>query len=149
MGRLLAARLDRPLLDTDEAITRRIGSIPDYIRTHGEAAFREREAEVICDEIAKQSGAIIATGGGAILREDNVHRLKRNGRLVFLDRPLLSLIATPDRPLSSDPDALRRRFEERYDRYLEVADVRVEVADGESAAETAERVSKTFEKTSL
>jgi shikimate dehydrogenase len=144
VGRLLADRLDRPLLGTDEAITRRVGLISDYILTHGEAAFRKLEAEVIRDEIAPESGAIIATGGGAILRDDNVRRLKRNGKLVFLDRPLASLIATPDRPLSSDPDALRRRFEERYDRYLSVADVHLVVKDGESAERTAERIVGTF-----
>lgn len=144
VGRLLSARLGRPFLDTDEAIARRIGSISDYILTHGEAAFREREAEVIREEIARESGAIIATGGGAILRDENVRRLKRNGRLVFLDRPLAALIATPDRPLSSDPDALRRRFEERYDRYLSVADAHLPIADGESAEETVERIVGTF-----
>ena len=144
VGRLLSTRLGRPLLDTDEAIVRRVGSISDYILTHGEAAFREREAEVIADEIARESGVIIATGGGAILRDENVRRLKRNGRLVLLDRPLDSLIATPDRPLSADPDALRRRFEERYDRYCAVADVHLIVPDDESAEETVERVRETF-----
>ena len=140
VGNLLSGRLDRPLLDTDEAITRRVGSISDYILTHGEAAFRELEAEVIRDEIARESGVIIATGGGAVLRDENVRRLKRNGRLVFLDRPLSALMATPDRPLSSDPDALRRRYEERYDRYCAVADVHLVVKDGESAERTAERI---------
>jgi shikimate dehydrogenase len=144
VGNLLSKRLDRPLLDTDEAITRRVGSIPDYILTHGEAAFRELEAEVIREDIARESGVIIATGGGAVLRDENVRRLKRNGRLVFLDRPLSALMATPDRPLSSDPDALRRRYEERYDRYLTVADVHLPIADGESAEETAERIVGTF-----
>lgn len=144
VGRLLADRLDRPLLDTDEAIARRVGSISDYILTHGEAAFRELEAEVIRHEIARESGVIIATGGGAVLRDENVRRLKRNGRLVFLDRPLSALMATPDRPLSSDPDALHRRYEERYDRYLAVADVHLPIADGESAEETAERIVETF-----
>jgi shikimate dehydrogenase len=144
VGNLLSGRLDRPLLDTDEAITRRVGSISDYIMTHGEEAFRKLEAEVIRDEIAPESGAIIATGGGAILRDENVRRLKRNGTLVFLDRPLSALMATPDRPLSSDPDALRRRYEERYDRYCAVADVHLVVPDGESAEETVERVRETF-----
>ena len=144
VGRLLSERLGRPLLDTDEAITRRIGPVSDYIVTHGEAAFRALEAEVIRDEIARESGVIIATGGGAILRDENVRRLKRNGKLVFLDRPLDALIATPDRPLSSDPDALRRRFEERYDLYCQVADVHLVVKDGESAERTAERIVGTF-----
>jgi shikimate kinase len=144
VGRLLADRLDRPLLDTDEAIARRVGSISDYILTHGEAAFRELEAEVIREDIARESGVIIATGGGAVLRDENVRRLKRNGRLVFLDRPLSALMATPDRPLSSNPDALRRRYEERYDRYCAVADVHLIVPDDESAEETVERVRETF-----
>ena len=144
VGRLLSERLGRPLLDTDEAITRRIGPVSDYIVTHGEIAFRALEAEVIRDEIARESGVIIATGGGAILRDENVRRLKRNGKLVFLDRPLDALIATPDRPLSSDPDALRRCFEERYDRYCAVADVHVSVADGESEEETMEKIVGTF-----
>ena len=142
VGRLLSERLGRPLLDTDEAITRRVGPISDYILTHGEAAFREVEAAVIAEEIARESGVIVATGGGAILRDDNVRRLRRNGKLVFLDRPLNALIATPDRPLSADPNALRRRFEERYDRYCAVADVHLDVKDGERAEETVERVCK-------
>ena len=146
VGRLLSERLGRPLLDTDEAITARVGSVSDYILTHGEAAFREVEAAIIREEIASQSGVIIATGGGAILRDENVRRLKRNGKLVFLDRPLESLLATPDRPLSSDPDALRRRFEERYDRYRTVADVHLVVPESESAKETMRRIVEDFLK---
>jgi len=146
VGRLLSELLGRPLLDTDEAITARVGSIPDYILTHGEAAFREVEAAVIREEIAPQSGVMIATGGGAILRDENVRRLKRNGSLVFLDRPLESLIATPDRPLSPDPDTLRRRYEERYDRYRSIADVHLVVPDGESAEETTRRIVEDFLK---
>ncbi|MBQ7398730.1 MAG: shikimate dehydrogenase [Clostridia bacterium] len=144
VGNLLSERLGRPLLDTDEAIARRVGSVPDYLRAQGEAAFRDLEAAVIREDIAPESGVIIATGGGAVLRDENVRRLKRNGTLVFLDRPLSALMATPDRPLSSDSNALRRRFEERYDRYCAVADVHLVVPDGESAEETMERVRETF-----
>ena len=60
--------------------------------------------------------------------------------LVFLDRSLASLTATPDRPLSSDPEQLRRRYEERYGRYVAVSDVHLPVSDGETPDETAERV---------
>jgi shikimate dehydrogenase len=146
VGKLLSAHLDRPLLDTDEAIARRVGSVPDYLREKGETVFREWEAAVIREDIAPESGVIIATGGGAILRDDNVRRLKRNGKLIFLDRPLSSLMATSDRPLSSDPNALRRRYEERYDRYRAVADVHVPVADDESAEETMRRIVEDFLK---
>jgi shikimate dehydrogenase len=146
VGRLLSARLGRPLIDTDEAIVRRVGPISDYILTHGEAAFREVEAAVIAEEIARESGVIVATGGGAILRNDNVHRLRRNGKLVFLDRPLNALIATSDRPLTADPNALSRRFEERYERYCAVADVHLIVPEDESAQETVERIVGNFLK---
>ncbi len=140
VGRLLSESLGRPLLDTDEAIAARIGGrVDDYIRTQGEAAFRELEAAVIRDDIAPHSGVIVATGGGAILRDDNVRRLSRDGRLIFLDRPLSALIATPDRPLSCDPDALASRFAERYERYLAVCDVHLAIGETETAQEVAKR----------
>ena len=149
VGKLLSKWLSRPLLDTDDAITRRVGSISDYILAHGEAAFREIEAEVIRDEIAPVCGAIIATGGGAILRDDNVRRLRRNGCLVFLDRPLDALTATPDRPLSSNADALRKRFEERYGRYCAIADLHLVIPTGETERGSAQRVTAHLPKSSL
>ena len=81
-------------------------------------------------EIAAQSGQIIATGGGAILREENITQLRRNGKLVFLDRPLEHLVATSDRPLSSDRAALEQRYKERYDKYCAAADLKVSVPEG-------------------
>lgn len=149
VGKLLSEWLARPLFDTDEAITRRVGCISDYILAHGEAAFREIEAEVIRDEIAPLCGAIIATGGGAILRDDNVRRLRRNGRLVFLDRPLDALVATADRPLSSNADALRKRYEERYDRYCAIADLHLVISADETEQRSAQRVTEHLPKSSL
>ena len=61
----------------------------------------------------------------AILRDENIRALKRNGRVYFLDRPLDMLLPTPDRPLSSDNEALRRRYAERYQRYCTTCDVRI------------------------
>ena len=141
VGRLLSERLQMPLFDTDEEITRVVGATSaELIQARGEHAFREIESEVIRDMIAPMSGVIVATGGGAILRDENVRRLKRNGKLIFLDRSLESLETTADRPLSSDRDALRRRYEERYPRYCAVADMHLTVADGEKPEITAERV---------
>ena len=70
---------------------------------------------------------MIATGGGAILREENVRHLRQNGRLYFLDRPVEAICPTKDRPLSRDRDALQRRYEERYTRYNVTADTRIPV----------------------
>ena len=141
IGRLLSAKLNMPLIDTDEEFLATTGmSAGDYIITHGEPAFREEESRVIAEKIAPLSGVIVATGGGAVLRDDNVRRLKRNGKLIFLDRSLASLEATPDRPLSADRDLLRRRYVERYDRYCAVADVCLTIPDGETPEESTARI---------
>ena len=66
---------------------------------------------------------MIATGGGAILREENVFRLKQNGILVFMDRPLDQIAATGDRPLSSNREMLEQRYRERYPKYCACADI--------------------------
>lgn len=141
VGQLLSQTLGRELIDTDEEITRAVGMTPgDYITKYGEAAFRKVEAEVIRDKIAPMSGVIVATGGGAVLDAQNVKRLKRNGVLCFLDRPLNSLQATKDRPLSADPKLLRRRYEERYDIYCSAADVRLPIDENETPDATARRI---------
>ena len=125
VGALLSEELHRPFIDTDKEIERKTGrTIPDIFEKDGEQVFRNIESEVIT-ECAMQSGAIIATGGGAILREGNLRALKRNGRLYFLDRPLPELMPTSDRPLSQTRDALESRYKERYPRYLSACDVRI------------------------
>jgi shikimate kinase len=114
----------------------------ELIREGGEAAFRELEAEAV-RRAATESGVVIATGGGAILRDDNVRRLRRNGRLIFLDRPPEQLPTTDDRPLSRDRQALMQRYAERIDRYRAVADVILPVTGDEDA--TADAAAAAFE----
>ena len=67
----------------------------------GEPLFRDTETEVI-REISAKSAVVIATGGGAVLREENVRALRQNGRICFINRPLDALPVTDSRPLSSD-----------------------------------------------
>ena len=125
VGSLLQRRLGRDFIDTDSLIAEKSGmEIKDIFEKYGEAEFRRLEAEAI-KEIAPRNSCIIATGGGAILREENVRALKQNGRLFFLDRPLEMLIPTESRPLSSDREAIAKRFEERYDIYCSVCDERI------------------------
>ena len=87
-------------------------------------AFRDKESALI-ERISLQSGAVIATGGGAILRPENLRALRRNGRLYFLDRPLDALMPTSDRPLSMTHEAVAKRYEERYPIYSTVCDCHV------------------------
>ena len=128
VGKLLADITGRELFDTDALIVDRIGTtISDFFAENGETAFRDVESAVIKEDVAHLGGSVIATGGGAVLRDENVRILKRNGRLVFLDRPLSELLPTADRPLASDADAIRKRYEERYDRYLSTSDMKIDV----------------------
>lgn len=124
VGDLLAKQLNRPFYDTDALILNAYGKTPaEIIENEGESAFRECESKVISETVAGLNGAIIATGGGAVLRDENIFQLKKNGKLFFIDRPLEFLITSKDRPLSSDRAALEARFRERYPRYCSVADV--------------------------
>lgn len=138
VGRLLSDMSERELVDTDALIVKRAGmEITEIFSKFGEAYFRDLEREVI-GEVSRQSELIIATGGGAILRQENVKELKKNGRLFFIDRPLEKLIPTDSRPLSSDRESITKRYNERYGIYTAVCDERID-AD-KSAREVAEEI---------
>ncbi|MBQ8605383.1 MAG: AAA family ATPase [Clostridia bacterium] len=128
LGRELAKRLGRELIDSDDEIVKREGAIPAIFERVGEKGFRKIESEVI-REISAKSGIIIATGGGAVLDMDNVRALKMNGRTVFLDRAVEDIPATPDRPLSCDRERLTALYEKRLPIYESVADVRIKVSN--------------------
>lgn len=128
VGKLLAARLGRELVDTDAEIVKRAGTpIAEIFRAKGEAAFRDIESEVIRELSLTGDGKIIATGGGAVLRSENVGALKMNGAVVFLDRCAEELIPTPDRPLSDDAQKMRALYETRYPIYTKTADLTLPV----------------------
>ena len=122
VGRLLAQKTGKAFLDLDEEIVRRAGkSIPAIFAEVGEAGFRELESNLI-RALSAMEGTVIATGGGAILRAENVIRLKQNGRLFFLDRPLAALTPTADRPLGDTTRKLQRLYETRLPAYAAAAD---------------------------
>ena len=125
VGKRLAARSGKRFLDTDALLTEQFGiSIADYFAKNGEEAFRTRE-EALVRSLATESGCVIATGGGVILREENLRRLRQNGLLIFLDRAPEKLIAADDRPLSASREALLQRYRERYGRYCAAADLQI------------------------
>ena len=144
VGKMLAESLRRPCFDTDTLIEEKTGMTPaQIIADRGEPAFRDIESEVIC-EVAQKNGCIIATGGGAVLRQDNIRHLRSNGKLFFLDRPAEQLIPTEDRPLSSTKEAVLKRYHERYATYVSTADVIVKNNGAPAAA--AQRVDMEFMK---
>ncbi|MBR2929759.1 MAG: shikimate dehydrogenase [Clostridia bacterium] len=132
VGARLAELLGREILDTDSVVVEDEGcTIPEIFKEKGEGYFRDAETLAV-KKCAARGGVIVATGGGAVLRRENLTALRQNGRLYYLDRPLELLIPTSDRPLSSDSSALRKRYTERYPVYTAAADVRV---DGSGSVE--------------
>lgn len=142
IGKALAERLGKKFIDTDDEITRTAGKAPAQIITEqGEAAFRDIESRVI-SEVSAVQGAVIATGGGAVLRKENISALRENGKILFLDRPLEQLAVTFDRPLSQNRVLLERRYTERYPLYI-ASGKRVDCsADAEENTKRAERALK-------
>jgi len=93
VGRALARRLKRPFYDSDRLIEEREGrSIPAIFQSDGEAHFRDLEAAVIRDVVERPVG-VIATGGGALVREENRSALKRRGVLVWLKADLETMVS--------------------------------------------------------
>lgn len=128
VGHALAERTGFPFFDTDRLIVEKAGKqIPDIFRDSGEPAFRDLESEVIRD-LAPRGGVIISTGGGAVLRPENVAALRQNGRLFWLDRDPDSLVPTGDRPLADTAEKMKRLYLERQPVYRAAADETVPVA---------------------
>ena len=122
VGRILAEKTGKPLADTDRLIVEKASkSIPDIFRENGEPAFRDLESEVV-REVSKQGGQVISTGGGAVLRPENVTALRQNGRLFWLDRNPDDLIPTDDRPLADTEAKMKQLYLEREPVYRAAAD---------------------------
>ena len=120
IGRLLAEKLGRPFADSDAAIEEEAGvSIPEFFASEGEDGFRARESGVL-ERLGKQTGLVIATGGGCVTREENYFHLCQNGVIIFLQRSLGQL-AKERRPLSGgDLEAMYARRLPLYQRFADI-----------------------------
>ena len=136
--------------DLDEAIVRRTGqTIPDLFAQRGEDGFREAETAAL-REVATESGLVVSTGGGALLRLENGECMHKSGRILFVDRPLDCLLQDMNvqgRPLLAEGEAaVRRLYHTRYALYLERCDLRIENDAGpEAALERLLAAAKTLE----
>lgn len=147
VGLHLAQRLDRELVSTDAEIIRRIDrSIPEIVQQFGWEHFRDLESAV-CRELAGKDGLIIDTGGGAILRQENVDCLKANGVLFWLTAEVRTIAerigGDTQRPsltgIKSFIEEIEEVLRERLPRYETAAD-HVIRTDGCSVTEAAEAV---------
>jgi shikimate kinase len=133
IGRLLAKSLAVPFYDSDKAIEENTGvDIPTIFEFEGEDGFRDREQKMI-RQLTKIDGIVMATGGGAILREENRKLLQENGFVVYLkcsvDRILERTRRDTQRPLLKT-DNPRGKIEDLFDQreplYLACADFKID-----------------------
>lgn len=109
-------------IDTDAEVEKRCGcTIKELMSSKGEQYFRDLESDVIRD-VSSEGRRIISTGGGAVLRGENVRRLKRNGKLFFIEAAFSRLCPTDDRPLSNTGDKISKLYAERMGIYKATAD---------------------------
>ena len=154
VGKLLADELGLEFLDSDKEIEDRTGADIGWIfDVEGETGFRKREAAMI-DELTARSGVLVATGGGAVLLEENRKRLVSRGTVIDLTAPLEQQIARPSRdrtrPLLRDGepgDVLAALQEDRGPLYQEVADFTF-TADRRSAKALAQEIARALEQKS-
>jgi shikimate kinase len=133
VGRVLAKRLNKVFYDSDHAIEERTGvKIPLIFEIEGETGFRHRESDVL-EDLTKLDDIVLATGGGAVLAQENRDRLRARGTVVYLRANVKDLLNRTrhdkNRPLlqTADPRArLNELYEMRDPLYREVAHVTID-----------------------
>ena len=136
LGKLVAEMLKKPFYDTDELCEKRSGLTPEEtIERYGEKKFREIE-NMATDRVSCVRGAVIATGGGTVLNEENILKLRSSSVVVYIERDLGKL-SLKQRPLSKSTP-ISRLFEQREGYYLAASDIKIK-NDGEKD-EAAEKI---------
>jgi shikimate kinase len=142
IGPVLAAKLERPFLDLDRLIEAKAGcTIAELFEVRGEESFRRMESEIL-REAAEGEPAVIAPGGGAIIRPENRELMKRSGISIWLDPPfeLCWRRIQRDRmvrPLAPDKEAARARHQQRLPFYQQV-----EMRIGVTELQTPEEITR-------
>ncbi len=120
VGRLLAEKWGKRFVDTDALIVQKAGkAIPEIFAEAEQAGFRKLESEALA-EAGKQSGAVIATGGGCVTVDDNYPLLHQNGTVIWLQRDL-QMLPTEGRPLSVDLQKLYAQRKPMYEAFADFA----------------------------
>jgi len=146
VGRLLARRLGKSFYDSDHEIEQATGvKISVIFEIEGEAGFRARETRMLAELVARRN-VVLATGGGAVLSEENRRMMSLNGVVVYLRATAMDLWNRTrhdrNRPLLKTPDpqaTLQALFEERDPLYRAIADVVIETGS-QSLTNLAQRV---------
>ena len=133
LGRMLAKKTGKAFYDSDSEIEKQTGMcIPDYFSKYGEDGFRAIETDVI-KRLSLLGVIVIATGGGTVIRSENIDSLAKNGIIVYLDRPISDIKITSNRPLTRSVDDLKKKYYERHEMYEKSADITVMVKGSEKS----------------
>jgi shikimate kinase len=141
LGRALAQRTGLDFVDTDRVLIERTGvPVATIFEIEGEDGFRKRESDVLA-ELAERQGCVVATGGGAVLAEDNRRVMRAAGTVIYLRARLESLWERTrhdtSRPLLATPDpraTLAQILEKRDPLYRDAAHLIVETGSQSAAA---------------
>lgn len=141
IGKVLAEKLGKQLVDTDEMIVNTENKpIPEIFAESGEDYFRWCE-NLAVNIAGREKSQIIATGGGVIVRPENYNALKQNGIIVFINRDA-DLLPTNGRPLSQ-MHGVKALYEKRMPLYRQFADI--EVDGNGTVEEVADRILREIE----
>ena len=145
VGRELSAMLHMVLMDTDQMVEQADGrTIPDIFAQDGEAAFRDKETAA-AKQAARMRGVIIATGGGMVLREENMAALAETGVIFFRDRDLTEILGgdLSGRPLlSGDRQRIYTLYDRRIHLYRKYANYTISNTD--TAVEAARQIAALY-----
>lgn len=136
VGKMLAEKLGKKFIEMDEMIVQKVGmSIPEIVRKHGWDKFRDVEAE-LCREVAQLDDVVNATGGGVVVRRENIRELKKKGKLIWLEVSLDTLLKRigddPNRPSltgKSQREDMEAVLKERRPIYEQAADYIIDTED--------------------
>ncbi|GHV11870.1 shikimate kinase [Clostridia bacterium] len=143
LGRLLAIKTYRAFVDLDEVIVKTTGrTIPSIFAEEGESYFRDIETcemKRLFEERGWLNGAVLSTGGGAVLREENRVILRDNSQVIWLIRPTEKILESKDvltrPPVNGDPDRYREILQSRKPLYEAAAHIIIEYTDISEAVE--------------
>jgi shikimate kinase len=147
VGKILAQKMDRELVEMDELITRKAGfSIAEIVEKQGWEKFRDIEEEVT-GEVAGRDNIINASGGGVVTREKNVVRLKKSGILVWLQANVNTLLNRTGEDTERPPlgegrsrrEDMKITLKERKPLYQQAADLTINT-ENKTPEEAAELV---------
>lgn len=153
LGRMLAEELNIKFFDMDEYIVDKTGKSTIQLFENGEEYFRDIESET-CKELSQYDNILISTGGGVIKRKKNIDALKKEGLIIFIDRPVDNILGDVDvsfRPLLKDgKEKLLKLYDERYALYNEYAEeIVLNNSDIRTVVDRIKEIIKTSENVSI